>query len=110
MYGGTVANGRRRVLAAITPEDEAQGHRTGPAKVFGYGPGYLMMLGDLKTRKAVLATIARGVPLDRSLPVAIAWGLARRGKAETASLVLRDYGLSHRYVVRRRTLIPIGPQ
>ena len=73
----------------------------------GYGTGFLKWVGHVKRRETLRETMARGIPLDNPV-VATAWGLARRGKAEAASTVLRAYGLSSQYLVRRRTLVCIA--
>ncbi len=110
--------GPRRRLAAITVEDQIEKEKMpasgvpkskGKPKLYGYGHGYLCRIGDTVRRGTVSDAFKRGIPLSDPI-MAIAWGLARRGKNELARAVLREFGLSNRYRVGHRSITPINPQ
>ena len=76
--------------------------------MFGFGPGYLSWLGDVR-RNSIRAIIKlRGIPLHNPV-IAVAWGLARRNEKEAAVVVLRVFGYSGRFRVKSKSIVAIDP-
>lgn len=97
-------------MAKVASQDaKTNGRASGPRWLAGFGYGYMQWVGNVNRRKTLSETMNRGIPLDNPV-VLTAWGLARKGQAETATAVLRAYGLSGKFIVRRKTLVPIGPR
>lgn len=107
---------RRRRLAAITVEDRIKSSEKrangvpksqGKPKLYGYGHGYLCRIGSTHRRSTISNTLKSGIPLSDPV-LAVAWGLARRGKRDLAVGVLKEFGYATKYKVSHRTIKLIG--
>jgi hypothetical protein len=95
------------MLANIVADDDLRGSSSGRPILYGFGYRYLLRIGRVAGRKTLRRTILRGVPLHDPI-IAIAWGLARRGKRDLAAAVLREFGYSSEYRVCRRSIFQVA--